>query len=261
MAEVEIERIAGEAIAFLWINREPALNALNAEVMTALEKSWRILEQDDSVRVVAIFGRGSKAFVAGADIAAIHSLTDGDAAFRFSAEGQAIFQHIGQSRLVSMAAINGYALGGGLELAMALDMRIAADTARVGQPEINLGIVPGFGGTQRLARLVGAGQAMWMILSGEMMGAEEAFAAGLVDAVVPAAQLYDEVLRRARVLAAKAPLALREAKALVRGARDWPLSAGLAAEAESFRRIAGSADAREGTAAFLEKRTPHFRGA
>lgn len=260
MAVVEVEKVESEGFAILWINREAALNALNQEVLTALSNQWQSLEDQEAIRVVIVSGRGSKAFVAGADISAIHRSTAEGGAEEFSDVAQKLFQRIAASRLVSIAAINGFALGGGLELAMALDMRIASSSARLGQPEINLGIIPGFGGTQRLPRLVGQGRALWMILSGEMVSADEAYAMGLVEAVLAPDELLAVARLRAKQLAQKAPLALREAKRLVHHAGDWDLEQGLRNETEAFSRIAQTHDANEGTAAFLQKRAPRFRG-
>lgn len=256
---VEMEQIE-PGIAVVRIARESALNALNHQVLAGLEKALDELERDESARVVIVTGKGSKAFVAGADIDVIHALPDAEKARQFAAYGQHVFERWAKSRVISFAAINGYALGGGLELAMALDIRVASERARMGQPEINLGIVPGFGGTQRLPRLVGEGRALWMILSGDPIKADEAMAIGLVDAVCPGDRLLEEVIQRARILAAKAPLALSQAKRLVRGCRDWALHEGLDQEAQGFSEVAFSEDGREGTEAFLEKRPATFHG-
>ncbi|NMP21457.1 enoyl-CoA hydratase/isomerase family protein [Sulfobacillus harzensis] len=247
-------------IYVLRIQREHALNALNEQVLDQLEETLNALESKADARVVIVTGAGSKAFVAGADIGAIHGIPNHAAAEQFAERGQRLFQRFQDSPLIFIAAINGYALGGGMELAMALDMRIASKTARLGQPEINLGIIPGFGGTQRLSRLVGPGRALWMVASGEPVTANDAQALGLVDAVVEADELMAECMRRARTLAAKAPLALKAAKQMVAGSRDWTLAEGLAREATAFAQLAVSDDGREGTAAFLEKRQPQFRG-
>jgi len=246
-------------IAVLRISREKALNALNSAVLDQLEEALNELEHRSDVRVVIVTGAGQRAFVAGADIEAIHHVADAISAELFAERGQQLFDRFSKSRLLFIAAINGYALGGGLELAMALDMRIAAETARLGQPEINLGIIPGFGGTQRLSRLIGSGRALWMICSGEPLGAQEAESMGLVDKVVASDALMEECLGRARILAEKAPLALARCKYLVVHSRDWSLSQGLDEEAKAFAQLAVSADGREGTKAFLEKRKPVFR--
>lgn len=258
MSAVKIEP-AGPGVAVLWIDRPQALNALNEETLFGIKEAFEALEQDPGMRVVVLSGRG-KAFVAGADIAAIHDVKDEQEGTKLAQLGQTVFNHLAKSPLVVIAAINGYALGGGLELAMAADIRLAADSARLGQPEINLGIIPGFGGTQRLARLIGEGRSLWMILSGEPVDAQTAWQLGLVDAVVPLENLMAEALRRAEVLAKKAPLALKAGKAMVRRALDVPLDQGLLAESQAFGRLAASHDGREGTEAFLQKRAAAFRG-
>ncbi len=247
-------------IAMITITREQSLNALNPVVLDQLEARLNEAEGLPAAKVGIVTGQGSKAFVAGADISVIHHVSDATQARAFAERGQALFQRFAESRIIFIAAINGYALGGGLELAMALDFRIASETARLGQPEINLGIVPGFGGTQRLSRLIGPGHALWMIASGEPLTARTGETLGLIEAVVEPAALMEEALKRARILAAKAPLALRECKRLVAASRDSSLPGGLAIEADAFARLAVSDDGREGTRAFLEKRKPEFRG-
>ena len=256
---VSLEQV-DEGVHRLRIERERALNALNADVLDQIESALNRIEADASSRVLIVTGQGTKAFVAGADIEAISRVDNEAAALAFAERGQRLFRRFEESSVITIAAINGYALGGGLELAMALDFRVAAQTARLGQPEINLGIIPGFGGTQRLSRLIGPGQALWMIGSGEPVTADEAKSLGLVDVVVPAEELMDECLRRAHVFAQKAPLALAASKRLVQGSRDWPLENGLHREAEAFSNLAVSLDGREGTRAFLEKRSPKFQG-
>lgn len=257
---VETEYTDIKGVAVVWINREKSLNALNRDVLMALDDAFRQLENQNENRVVVVSGRGERAFIAGADIEAIHAVKTGEEGRALAELGQRVFQRIAESRLISIAAINGYALGGGLELAMALDLRIAAEEARLGQPEINLGVIPGFGGTQRLPRLVGEGRALWMILSGEAIDARTALSYGLVDAVVPRTDLMQESLRRAGILSSKAPLALCGAKSLVRATNDLPLSHALEWEAERFGRLAVSRDGKEGTEAFLAKRSPQFLG-
>lgn len=251
---------AESRIAVVTITREKSLNALNPEVLDQLEAALNEIESRSDARVGIVTGQGAKAFVAGADISVIHQVESTAEARAFAERGQRLFQRFNQSRVVFIAAINGYALGGGMELAMALDFRIASATARLGQPEINLGIIPGFGGTQRLSRLVGPSRALWMAASGEPVSARTAEAMGLVDVVVEPELLTEEALKRASTLASKAPLALAETKRLVTASRDWVLDEGLVNEAEAFARLAVSDDGREGTRAFLEKRAPEFRG-
>jgi enoyl-CoA hydratase len=250
-----------DGYAVLTISRPEALNALNPAVLDELERAWAALEDDQRVRVVVLTGAGDRAFVAGADIAAISQIGSAAEGERFARRGQAVLDRIAQSRLVSIAAINGYALGGGLELAMACDLRIAADSAEVGQPEILLGVIPGFGGTQRLARLAGPGAALWWILTGERVTATEAWRLGVIDRVVPRAELMEAALSLARKLAERAPIALALAKRAVREGLRGDLPTGLDLEAALFGLTAATADAREGTRAFLEKRAPRFQGA
>lgn len=256
---VHLETLSSGVVG-IRIAREGALNALNTGVLDQLEEIVEQCEDSPEIRVAIITGSGDRAFVAGADIAAISQIPDAMAAELFATRGQHVFERLAQSRIFFIAAINGYALGGGLELAMALDLRIASDKAHLGQPEINLGIIPGFGGTQRLSRLVGPGRALWMVASGEPVTAEEAQRIGLVDYVVPHERLMEDCLARAGVLASKAPLALHAAKRLIRESRDWPLEEGLLEEAKAFSHLAVSEDGREGTQAFLNKRQPTFRG-
>jgi enoyl-CoA hydratase len=249
-----------EGFAVLTINRPEALNALNPAVLDALDQAWSDLEADEGIRVVVVTGAGDRAFVAGADIAAINRIGSAAEGERFARRGQAIFDRIARSRLVSIAAINGYALGGGLELAMACDLRVAADSAEVGQPEILLGVIPGFGGTQRLPRLAGSGAALWWILTGDRVAANEAHRLGVVDRVVPKMELMTVALDLARRLAERAPIALALAKRAVREGLQGDLATGLDLEAALFGLTAASEDAREGTRAFLDKRPPRFRG-
>jgi enoyl-CoA hydratase len=249
-----------EGCAVLEIRRPEALNALNRTVLEDLHTAWAAVESRDDMRVAVVTGAGSRAFVAGADIQEIHDLTEAHVAADFARLGQAVFQRIADSRLVSIAAVNGFALGGGLELAMACDMRVLADTAEVGQPEIQLGVIPGFGGTQRLTRLVGETRALDLILSGRRTGAETAARWGLATEVVPAARLMEQALELALLLAGKAPLALQLAKKAVRQGAHMSLPHALTLEATLFGLAAASEDAREGTAAFLERRPPKFRG-
>ena len=248
------------AIAVIVLNRPKALNALNGMVLAELDKAFDELEPDTNVRAVVITGSGDKAFAAGADIGELNQLGDRASATAKAKAGHTITEKIEHSRLPVIMAINGFALGGGLELAMAGDIRIAANTAKLGQPEVNLGIIAGFGGSQRLPRLVGPGMASYLLLSGEMIGADEAKQANLVDKVVPAEQLLPEAKRLANVIAAKAPLAIAATKRAIHKGMQTDLHAALALEAEEFGAVAVTGDAKEGTAAFLEKRAPKFTG-
>lgn len=253
---VRIEREA--AVAVVTLDRPP-VNALNAQTLAELDAAIGELGSDAAVRAVVLTGGGQKAFVAGADIAEFPRLTPAKGR-DLAARGQAIFNRIEASRKPYIAAINGVALGGGLELAMACDLRIAAEGARLGQPEINLGIIPGYGGTQRLPRLIGAGRAKALIYTGDMIDAREALAIGLVNAVVPAAELAAAAREFANNLASKAPVALAMAKQAIDQGLQGPLVAGLELEARSFGECVGTEDMREGVAAFFEKRAPRFQG-
>jgi enoyl-CoA hydratase len=246
------------AVAIITIDRPEKRNALNAQVRSELVEAVIALTADESIRVLVLTGSGEKAFVAGADI--------GEFASRSPLEQRAamapprVFETIAECPKPVIAMINGFALGGGCELALACDLRVAAEEARLGQPEINLGIIPGGGGTQRLPRVVGSGQAMRLILTGELVSAAEALRIGLVDLVYPAAELRERVLEIAARMAEKSPVALAMAKAAVRAAAEMPLAAGLAHEKELFVTCFASDDRAEGVAAFLEKRPPSFRG-
>ncbi len=245
-------------VAAFTVNRPDKRNALNSQVRSETVAALDALRDDDSVRVVVFTGAGEKAFVAGADIGEFAQRTPLEQ--REAMTGRRVFDEIAAFPKPTVAMINGFCLGGGCELALACDVRVASDAARLGQPEINLGIIPGGGGTQRLPRVVGTGQAMRLILSGEIIDTAEALRIGLVDVVHPAAELRERTMEFARGMAAKSPVALRMAKAAVRAAAEMPLAAGLAYETELFVTCFGSDDKREGVAAFLEKRPAEFTG-
>ena len=255
--ETILVEIAG-GVATITVNRPDKRNALNSQVRAETVAALDALRADDSVRVVVFTGAGEKAFVAGADIGEFAERTPLEQ--REAMTGRRVFDEIAAFPKPTIAMINGFCLGGGCELALACDVRVAADSAKLGQPEINLGIIPGGGGTQRLPRVVGMGQAMRLVLSGEVIDAAEALRIGLVDVVHPAAELRERTIEFARGMAAKSPVALRMAKAAVRAAAEMPLAAGLAYETELFVTCFGSEDKREGVAAFLEKRPAEFRG-
>jgi enoyl-CoA hydratase len=246
------------AVVLITVNRPEKRNALNAAVRREIVEALDELAGDDRTRVVVFTGSGEKAFVAGADISEFAERTQLEQ--RRATTGRSVFDEIAAFAKPTIAMINGFALGGGCELALACDLRIASDGARLGQPEVNLGIIPGGGGTQRLPRLVGMGQAMRLVLSGEIVDAREALRIGLVDLVFPAAELRGETMKMAAMMASKSPVALQMAKAAVRAAAEMPLGAGLAYETELFVTCFASEDKREGIAAFLEKRDPMFRG-
>jgi enoyl-CoA hydratase/carnithine racemase len=242
------------AVALLWLDHAPA-NALSPDVVAALRRAWDALD-GCGVRALVIASANPRLFCAGADIKAFIGL-DAASGRAYVADMHELLRAFERSTIVTIAAVNGLALGGGCELAMACDLRLAAEAARFGQPEIKLGIIPGFGGTQRLARLVGPAKALELNLLGEPIGADEAAACGLVNRVVPNERLLEEALALAEQLAAQAPLAVA---AIKRVSANPDLDAGLAAEREAFAQVFSSADAREGIAAFLEKRAPAFEG-
>ena len=247
-------------VAIVTVNRPKVLNALNETVLSELSKVFDELEADRSVLAVIITGAGDRAFVAGADIGELAALADSHAGKAKAKAGHEVGHKIEHSRLPVIMAINGYALGGGLELAMAGDIRLASSTAKLGQPEVNLGIVAGFGGSQRLPRLVGQGMASYLLLSGEQIGADEAKQANLVEKVYPPDQLMAEAKRLAKVIASKGPLAVAATKRLIHKGLQTDLHAALDLEAEEFGKISATVDAKEGTKAFLEKRKADFRG-
>ena len=252
-----IERAGGVAIVI--VNRPKVMNALNLATLDEIQRVMSELAADDAVRVVVLTGAGEKAIVAGADINELASLTP-TAAEAQARRGQSVCDDLEHMGKPVVAAINGYALGGGCEIAMACTLRIASDSARIGQPEISLGLIPGYGGTQRLTRLVGSGRALELMLTGQPITADEAWRIGLVNRVVPAAELLGVVQELAQQLAAQAPIAMRYILAAVRDGFGMRLSDGCALEASLFGLAAATEDWREGTSAFLDKRRPRFMG-
>lgn len=247
------------AIAIVTINRPQVLNALNTQTIDELRRAILDLKQDAGVRVVILTGAGEKAFVAGADINELAVQTPSGGR-EHALAGQHVLDVIENMGKPVVAAINGYALGGGCELAMACTLRIAADTAKLGQPEIALGLLPGYAGTQRLSRLVGRGKAMEMILTGAPIAADEALRIGLVNRVVPAAALMGEARALAAQLAKSAPIAMRYIITAVNKGTEMAFAEACQYEATLFGLVASTEDMREGTAAFLEKRKPDFKG-
>jgi enoyl-CoA hydratase len=247
------------AIAIVTVNRPKVLNALNAQTLDELRRAMLDLQHDDSARAVVVTGAGEKSFIAGADIneLAVQTPTSGR---EHALTGQHVLDLIENLGKPVIAAINGYALGGGCELAMACTLRLAADTAKIGQPEINLGIIPGYAGTQRLSRLVGKGKAMELILTGAPISALEAERIGLVNRVVPAADLMNDAKALAGELAKHAPIAMRYIINAINTGLEMPFAEGCVFEATLFGLVASTDDMREGTNAFLEKRKAEFKG-
>ncbi|QNN77510.1 enoyl-CoA hydratase/isomerase family protein [Pseudoxanthomonas mexicana] len=248
-----------DGIRRITVNRPDKLNALNAATLDALQAAFDAAATDDAVRVVVLTGAGPKAFVAGADIAEMADLrpTEGR---DFSLRGQRLMRSIETLPKPVVAMVNGFALGGGLELAMGCHLRIAADTAKVGQPEIGLGLIPGFGGSQRLLRLAGRAATLELCLLGAPVTAERALQLGVVNRVVPAAELEAETLRVATQLAASAPLALRATLDVVNIGGECGIEEGLQYETAQFGLMFATDDMREGTRAFMERRKPTFTG-
>jgi len=247
-----------DRLAIVTIDRPP-VNALNSDLVEELTRTFREIALRKDVGAVVVTGAGEKAFVAGADIAEMAEKT-GLEMRRFSEAGIGMTLAIERTPQPVIAAINGFALGGGCEIALACDIRIASDRAKIGQPEVNLGVIPGFGGTQRLTRLGGTGWASELILAGDAIDAATAERIGLVNRVVPHERLMEEAKAVARKILAKGPRAVELGKAAIHQALETSLSAGLSFETEAFGVVGSTADKREGTKAFLEKRKPAFRG-
>lgn len=247
-----------DKIALVSINRPDKLNALNNDTLSELKSLFNILKYDENVYVVILTGSGEKAFVAGADISELNKL-DMLEAKKFAEFGQSIFNLIEDFDKPVIAAINGFALGGGCELALACHIRIASDNAKFGQPEVNLGIIPGYGGTQRLSRIVNSGRAMEIILTGDLVDANTAYEIGLVNKVYPLSDLLSKAWEMAAKIASKGQIAIKFAIKAVNSSKQLPLREGQNIEASLFALCCGTNDFKEGTSAFLEKRKPVFQ--
>jgi enoyl-CoA hydratase len=248
-----------EAVAQITLNRPKVLNALNRALFAELDSALDELAADDSIRAIVLTGAGEKAFAAGADIQELAQVSAVEGQ-QLALSGQRVFSKLENLGKPVIAAINGFALGGGCELALSATLRIASETARLGQPEVKLGLIPGYGGSQRLPRLVGKGAALKLLLTGEMIAAAEALRIGLVDEVVPAAELLPRARALASTIAAMAPIAIRQCLAAVYSGYDLPLEEALAHEAALFGLCCATVDKAEGTKAFLEKRAPIWKG-
>jgi enoyl-CoA hydratase len=257
MSTVLVDRDAH--VVTLTLNRPDRLNALNEELLGELARVLRDLGRDAQVRCAILTGSGEKAFAAGADIAAMSTMTAVQAKL-FAEQGHRVGRALEAAHFPVIAAVNGFALGGGCELALACDFIYASDRAKLGQPEVNLGVLPGFGGTQLLSRRVGTARAREICMTGDMIGAEEALRIGLVNAVVPTAELMPRVREVAAKIASKGPLAVAGIKRVVVRGADVPLLAANELESTAFAALFGTYDQREGMQAFLEKRTPKFEG-
>lgn len=245
--------------AYITVNRPDAMNALSNALVEEFDKAFDLVEQDEEVRVLIITGAGEKAFMAGADIKELEK-RDFVLGRQQTKRRQEVFNRIAEMRIPVIAAINGFALGAGLELAVACTLRVACDEARLGSPEVNLGIIPGDGATQRLPRLVGFGRAMEMVLTGDFVDAAEAHRIGLVNKVVPREELMETAKKLASKIASKAPLAVQCAKEAVNRSMEVGIYEGLAHESYLHAFTCATEDKKEGVAAFLEKRKPSFQG-
>jgi enoyl-CoA hydratase/carnithine racemase len=248
-----------DAVAYVTVNRPKVLNALNTPTWTDLRTAFEDARDDDAIRGVILTGAGNKAFIAGADIGELAHLTafQAEQSSRFGQNVLDVIENLGKPVI---AAVNGFALGGGCETAMACTIRIAVDTAKFGQPEVALGLIPGGGGTQRLPRLVGKGRALQLILSGEMIGAQEAYRIGLINEIVPAPDLITRAEAMLKNIASNAPIAVKFALEATNKGLETSQDEGLLLEASYFGLCAATEDKQEGTSAFLEKRKPQFCG-
>jgi enoyl-CoA hydratase len=247
-------------LAIVTLDRPHVLNALRSQLLEELSIALDDLDRDENVRAIVLTGSGPKAFAAGADIGELNALANAGEGAGQARKGQALTRAIERMRTPVIAAINGYALGGGCELAMACDIMIASSTAKFGQPEVNLGLIPGYGGSQRTTRLVGKGMAMYLCLTGETIDAAEALRIGLVQRVVEPDALVDEARRIATAIASKAPLAISACKRAINAGAHLSIDDALDLEALEFGLLVNTEDIAEGTGAFLEKRKPQWKG-
>ena len=247
-------------VGIVTLNRPSVLNALRTGLLAELSDALSDLERNPGVLAIVLTGAGEKAFAAGADISELNALESAGAGADQARTGQALTRKIERLRKPVIAAVNGFALGGGCELAMACDIRIASENAKFGQPEVNLGLIPGYGGSQRTTRLTGKGMALYLCLTGEIIDAHEALRIGLVERVVPLADLMTEAKRIAGVIASKAPLAISACKRAIHDGAHLPIDDALALEALEFGALVDTQDIKEGTGAFLEKRKPVWQG-
>jgi enoyl-CoA hydratase len=249
-----------EPVGIITFNRPSVLNALRNRLLSEFSQALVDLDQHNGVRAVVVTGAGEKAFAAGADIAELNAIATARTGVEQARRGQALTRQIERLRKPVIMAVNGFALGGGCEIAMAGDILIASDNAKFGQPEVNLGLLPGYGGSQRITRLVGKGMAMYLCLTGETIDAREALRIGLAQKVVPLPELMAEAKRIATLIASKAPLAVAACKRAINGGAHLSIDDGLALEALEFGTLVDTEDIREGTSAFLEKRRPAWKG-
>jgi enoyl-CoA hydratase len=247
-------------VGIITLNRPAVLNALNGKLLAELSLALLELDRNPDVRAIVLTGAGEKAFAAGADISELNALPNAIAGADQARMGQALTRQMERLRKPVIVAINGFALGGGCEIAMGGDIRICSENAKFGQPEVNLGLIPGYGGSQRTTRLVGRGMAMYLCLTGELIDAQEALRIGLVQKVVPLADLMTEAKRIAHLIATKAPLAIAACKRAINNGAHLSMDDALEIEALEFGALVNTEDIKEGTGAFLEKRKPEWKG-
>ncbi|MGA8475947.1 MAG: enoyl-CoA hydratase-related protein [Candidatus Cybelea sp.] len=260
MSFEDILSVVEEPVGIITFNRPSVLNALRRQLLREVAEALRDMESNDGVRAIVMTGSGEKAFAAGADISELNALATAGSGADQARSGQALTRQIERLRKPVIMAINGFALGGGCEIAMAGDILIASENAKFGQPEVNLGLIPGYGGSQRTTRLIGKGMASYLCLTGEMIDAREALRIGLVARVVPLSELMSEAKRIANLIASKAPLAIAACKRVINNGAHLSIDDALELEALEFGTLVDTEDIREGTGAFLEKRKPVWKG-